>query len=391
MGSLCGSQSNKKPSNTTIIQNKKQFDKAQTLSTNNNIQRLLNQDPFECILDRALGMVIGAAIGDSIGSFCEFSYSRLTVNQLDNAMQMPGGGPHFISSGQVTDDTELSIQLARALISMENSIFDVKAIANFYDEWLCSNPFDVGTCTHFTLSEAPNVNKMKIAAKTFNNNNISKGGNMSNGSLMRIHPLIIYGYKLSQKQFEQIIIEECSLTHYNKYVFYCNISYGIAVKYLLLNYDEEDRNYNAFKAAEEWLINKYNEDKNNKIAHDVLQWLLICKKMETKLLHSATKQIGFIKIAFQKSFYNLWKSKDITCVMDAIKSTVFEGGDTDTNGCIVGGMMGCWFGFHSIPKYYVDKIKSCKPVKDRDEYQAKVYFEENLVMELLKCAPNDIK
>ena len=37
------------------------------------IQTKLNMDPFEYTLDRALGMMIGAAIGDSIGSFCEFS------------------------------------------------------------------------------------------------------------------------------------------------------------------------------------------------------------------------------------------------------------------------------------------------------------------------------
>ena len=139
--------------------------------------------------------------------------------QLDSAMSMIGGGPHSIAPGQVTDDTELSISLTRALLEMKVGIFDVNVIAKHYDEWLCSSPFDIGNCIYNCLSEAPNVAKMKSAAIKFNDDAAAKGGNKSNGSLMRIHPLIIYGYKLSIKQFEEIIIEDSSLTHYNHIYF----------------------------------------------------------------------------------------------------------------------------------------------------------------------------
>ena len=110
--------SNSISTNDEDEENKYEPEKSYLMKLNNQ----LNHDPFEFILDRAFGIMIGAAIGDSIGSYCEFNLDRLTINQLDNAMKMNGGGPHYISSGQVTDDTELTISLTNSLIEMKNGI-----------------------------------------------------------------------------------------------------------------------------------------------------------------------------------------------------------------------------------------------------------------------------
>lgn len=47
-------------------------------------------------------------IGDSIGSFCEYSETRVAPDVLDLAMEMPGGGNFKVGPGQVTDDSELA-------------------------------------------------------------------------------------------------------------------------------------------------------------------------------------------------------------------------------------------------------------------------------------------
>eukprot|EP01083_Nonionella_stella_P202776 740492_1 len=74
----------------------------------------------EALIDRAYGCVIGAAIGDSIGSFCEFRKSRIDEDELDQAMEMPGGGTwgQRVITGQVTDDTELAVSLAYGLMEI---------------------------------------------------------------------------------------------------------------------------------------------------------------------------------------------------------------------------------------------------------------------------------
>jgi ADP-ribosylglycohydrolase len=39
-----------------------------------------------------------------------------------------------------------------------------------------------------------------------------------------------------------------------------------------------------------------------------------------------------------------------------MKRILLEGGDTDTNAAIVGGMFGALVGFKSLPPHYIDKI-----------------------------------
>ena len=59
------------------------------------------------------------------------------------------------------------------------------------------------------------------------------------------------------------------------------------------------------------------------------------------------------------SFYYLLRYKEEKDVSDfgfyfkAMKETIKVGGDTDTNACIVGGMIGALVGFHRIPYYMI--------------------------------------
>ena len=58
-----------------------------------------------------------------------------------------------------------------------------------------------------------------------------------------------------------------------------------------------------------------------------------------------------------------------------MRSTVSEGGDTDTNCCIVGGLIGAHCGLAAIPKRFVDAVMECQPAapKRDDMFQAKLY------------------
>ena len=50
--------------------------------------------------DKVFGCVLGAFVGDSCGSFVEFSEEMIKDDMMDLCMQMPGGGPHTgIQSG----------------------------------------------------------------------------------------------------------------------------------------------------------------------------------------------------------------------------------------------------------------------------------------------------
>jgi ADP-ribosyl-[dinitrogen reductase] hydrolase len=62
-----------------------------------------------------MGCIIGAFIGDACGTTIEFS-DPLKINQkdLENCLNMNGGGPFNVGPGQLTDDSEMALQLARA-------------------------------------------------------------------------------------------------------------------------------------------------------------------------------------------------------------------------------------------------------------------------------------
>lgn len=65
-------------------------------------------------MDRALGCLLGVAVGDAAGATLEGRAAQLTPPAAAQAaMRMPGSAMPYLGKGQVTDDTELTICLAR--------------------------------------------------------------------------------------------------------------------------------------------------------------------------------------------------------------------------------------------------------------------------------------
>ena len=67
-------------------------------------------------------------------------------------MTMPGGGPHNINGGQITDDSEQAMCLMQALIEMGSEAFNTDILAKWYGYWIDSDPFDIGIATENALS-----------------------------------------------------------------------------------------------------------------------------------------------------------------------------------------------------------------------------------------------
>ena len=60
--------------------------------------------------------------------------------------------------------------------------------------------------------------------------------------------------------------------------------------------------------------------------------------------------------------------EDPNAYHNAIRETIQEGGDTDTNACIVGGMIGAYLGAAKLPKEMVSKVLNfdCEDPFDKD-------------------------
>lgn len=360
-------------------------------------------------LNKPLGLLIGAALGDAIGSFGEMRTQPLSDTEIDQAMEMPGGGYWCLNPGEVTDDTAMALSLSRGLIAMQNNSFEQQIAANHYLKWKNSNPVDIGTCTKRMLKQAHDVVKMKTAAKEYNEEqkrkwkNVGSKGNLANGALMRCMPLIIYGTNLNRKNLYQLIRADAELTHYNPYVFVSNTAYAIMASCLIKNKEKEEekkemekddaQNQFAVLQMKKWLqfISK-EQNEIGEAAKDILnEWLqpiIDGCTLHDPRMQIATKTMGYAKIAWQRATFHLWNGSNFN---QAMRTTLREAGDCDTNCCIVGGLIGAWKGFSEIDQILVKKLQNCV-VRDKQKmYQGKCYLNENIAKKLLEKAPkNDL-
>ena len=92
-----------------------------------------------------------------------------------------------------------------------------------------------------------------------------------------------------------------------------------------------------------------------------------------KKFDSALRAVGWLKNGFVLSIYCLRyyqiyqedKSKyDLDYFSLAYKMAISVGGDTDTNACVVCGLVGALVGFHAIPKTMLGKVLSFDCTKD---------------------------
>lgn len=136
------------------------------------------------IHDRAVGSMVGLAMGDALGTTVEFkqrdSFPMLT--------DMTGGGPFGLEPGQWTDDTSMALALADSLAAC-NGLDEHDLMKRFYD-WYehgtyssTGRCFDIGATTRRALIRFEHSGN-PIAGGT---DPMSAG----NGSLMRLAPIAI--------------------------------------------------------------------------------------------------------------------------------------------------------------------------------------------------------
>jgi len=92
--------------------------------------------------------------------------------------------------------------------------------------------------------------------------------------------------------------------------------------------------------------------RNGAAKGNITEWF---DEIDKGQLPNAEIKMGWLKIAFNYSFYYLKHADNFRDEKDffttKIKQILLEGGDTDTNAAIVGGMIGGLVGFKNIPPY----------------------------------------
>ena len=301
----------------------------------------------------AKGCLLGALAGDAAGATLEFLGRAPTTEDVTWAMSMPGGGDLRVAPGQITDDGELTLCLARALT--ESKTFDLEKIARNYAKWIESRPFDIGITTSNSLGSFKNIDDSQLGYAAVMKQSASKMcmGSKANGSLMRISPLGIWGSNLKHTEIADFAIQDTSLSHPNNSCGYAVACYSIAIASLI---QQPGKRELAFNNARAWLDSQANLARNSEQYHcwaEVSSWLY---DAADNLNVPYFPHIGFIKIAFTHAFRHLLLGSDYET---AITETLLGGGDTDTNACIVGGLIGAAVGIDAIPQEMRDRVLNC--------------------------------
>ena len=134
--------------------------------------------------DRAVGALLGLAVGDAVGAAIEFSPKpRFAV--LDDMAQ---GGPHRLQRGQWTDDTAMALALADSLLLAPH--LDPADLMRHFLDWRdtgaysCTGTcFDVGTATRAALERFRRTGEPLAGS--------ADPAASGNGALMRLAPVAI--------------------------------------------------------------------------------------------------------------------------------------------------------------------------------------------------------
>lgn len=279
--------------------------------------------------ERALGAYLALACGDALGATVEFLTKGEIAHQYGVHKHIKGGGWLKLQAGQVTDDTEMSLHLGRAILAGPE--WEVTRAADEFVVWLKSVPIDVGDTTrrgirryimHGTVSEPPQE---------------YQGGN---GALMRALPVYLATLG-DEAAMESQSLEQAHVTHNNPLSDLAVVAFGRMVQRLILGGGVKDAR----------------EEAN----------ALVAAKKAFKFTPYRGLSTAFVVDTVQTVLHYYFQSDSIeSCVVD----TVNQGGDADTTGAIAGMLAGATYGVNDIPSRWLRKLDAKVQQEIRDQTEA---------------------
>jgi ADP-ribosyl-[dinitrogen reductase] hydrolase len=155
--------------------------------------------------DRAIGALLGLAVGDALGTTLEFktrdSYPPLT--------EMVGGGPFGLQPGQWTDDTAMALALADSLSSCGE--VDAGDLMQRFVAWRRNGAYScTGACFDIGVTTSQALSRYERSGDPFAGSQDPRTA--GNGSLMRLAPVAIR-YWGDQERVRRAAIDQSRTTH----------------------------------------------------------------------------------------------------------------------------------------------------------------------------------
>lgn len=250
--------------------------------------------------------IYGFAVADALGVPFEFKKRGTFI-----CSDCVGFGSWNQEPGTWSDDTSMTLATCKSI--KDKKKIDIEDIRKNFKDWLFNDDFtadgkvfDVGGTTREALTL---------------NQGMDDYYSNGNGSLMRILPLAFTN--ASDAEIEEI----SAITHAHEISKKACLDYVHLARKLI---------------AGEKLENLGLDDLKNKSEDEI-------------------KSTGFVLHTLEASLWCLLKTNSYK---DAVLKAVNLGDDTDTTAAVTGGLAGIIYGYDSIPREWIDKLKNKKLIDD---------------------------
>jgi ADP-ribosyl-[dinitrogen reductase] hydrolase len=273
-------------------------------------------------IERVSGALFGVACGDALGGTLEFANENAAREKYGFLKDIIGGGAMKLQPGEVTDDTIMTVAVAEGIL--ENPDNPIDGIGERFVAWYNTHPIDIGIACRVAIEEFIRCGSWESAGmETYH---YLSGRNAGNGSLMRCIPAALY-YEDYDKML-QTTKDQSNMTHYHKLASEACALYNTIV-------------YRYLKGEEKL-----------KVIDEVIG------QHETygKVLGMMKENLNPSGFVVDSLICALWCFANHSNPEEIISEAVNLYGDPDTIGAIAGGLAGVYYGYHSIPERWRNKI-----------------------------------
>ena len=330
-----------------------------------------NPDAYKCLCS-----LLGSFLGDALGSYCEFSkQSPLNSSKIFKGYNVFGSKP-----GQVTDDTEMSLSLAFALMDMPNiNTIDQNILYYYYGFWGKSNPVDIGKTAakalkHFEFSSFM-INNPSLFTKPKYMIKFMNILSTTDEFLCRLSPFAAWFYYRNKEyvkstldikdvkgnyelytKIKEEVKKDTEMTHSNPETVTVSAVFVFMALCAICDNNAHDiidhlkKLLESFKWFTEYLVkNMINETLDSFSKSDFNKEEFFNGISDAK---SGNYEKGFkLTLYYLVNFDNIKpESEECTKYRTIINEICNAGGDTDTNAAIVGTIIGPLIGFENFGK-----------------------------------------
>jgi ADP-ribosylglycohydrolase len=341
--------------------------------------------------DRIVGTIVGSALGDAIGLYTEFLSAAASAREYPSRtfvlhpVATPfcrdfHRSPHL--SGEWTDDTDHALLILLSFLHANGQILDPKDFAARLRVWvlmglraLDTMPLGLGRTVGSVVRSKEFLEKPhETAYETW----VKGGRNLaSNGSLMRTHPLGLACLSRSLDETFDVAAGFSVMTHVDsRCVVACMIGTAL-VRGLIRGEVREEKDVDGLIetsiAAYDAVIAKLridgpgtDEDPPLDIAelkkHTVEPQTIASLELDTGGIGYVYKTLGSGILLLRLAMRDMAKSNDglatqLTVFEPLITSLIMEGGDSDTNACFAGALLGAYLGHKALPPQWRDGLR----------------------------------